>query len=251
MRLSRRGFGAASACWVAASWFAPGRAGGTAAVAAAVPDEMTAGQILKRMGDAYAGCKSYRDSGVSKSVFNLPDQTFSQEKPFQTAFARPDRFRFEYRETRRGGPEDRYIIWRRGDEVRTWWDVTPGVKEAKSLAFALGAAAGVSSLTSHMIPSLLLPEELAGRNLSALAGAKRIEDGRIEEVDCYRIEGKYGSLSLTLWIDKERFLVRRIDSTQQIKADGRSFRVDETKTYDPVMDGEVPEAALAFDPPAL
>ena len=51
--------------------------------------------------------------------------------------------------------------------------------------------------------------------------------------------------NMTLWVDKKTFLVRRIDS--QIKFD--NFSTQETTTYKPVIDGEVTDKMLEFDPP--
>ena len=96
------------------------------------PDTLTAKEILERVANVYAKCKSYRDSGVVKTVFIWTDRKRTVEKPFTTAFVRPDRFRFEYKNKAR-----RYIVWRKGNDVQTWWDVTPGTKKPKSLALAL------------------------------------------------------------------------------------------------------------------
>src|SRR5262249_45207002 len=79
------------------------------------PDALKAQDVLDRMAKAYAGCKSYRDTGVVKTVFVEATGNRTVEKPFRTAFVRPDRFRFEYTE-KRGGREDRYIVWRKGKE---------------------------------------------------------------------------------------------------------------------------------------
>src|SRR6266446_1183608 len=58
----------------------------------AVPDEpkqdaFTANQLLDRMSKAYADCKSYRDSGIAKTVFIQADGKRTVEKPFTTASA--------------------------------------------------------------------------------------------------------------------------------------------------------------------
>src|SRR5262245_30622258 len=73
------------------------------------PEGLKAQDVLDRMAKAYAGCKSYRDSGVVKTVFIEATGNRTVEKPFTTAFVRPDRFRFEYKEEA-GGQERRYIV---------------------------------------------------------------------------------------------------------------------------------------------
>jgi outer membrane lipoprotein-sorting protein len=208
------------------------------------PDGLKAQGILDRMANVYAGCKSYRDTGVVKTVFFEANGNRTVEKPFKTAFVRPDRFRFEYTE-KRGGRVERYIVWRKGQQVQTWWDVKPGVEKPMSLDLALAGATGVSSSSAHRIPALLLPKEVSGKRLTDMTGAKRIEAPKLEKADCFRVEGKFADNPMTLWIDKKTFLVRRIDS--KVKFD--TFSTEETTTYDPVIDVEIPDKALEFDPP--
>ena len=51
------------------------------------PDART---ILRRMGEVYAGCRTYRDRGCVSTTF-IPDEgTRVNERPFTTAFVRPD-----------------------------------------------------------------------------------------------------------------------------------------------------------------
>lgn len=204
---------------------------------------MTAEEILGRMAAVYASCKSYRDTGVVKTVY-ISKRSHATEKPFSTAFVRPDRFRFEYRERRKGQREDRYIIWSRGGKVRRWWDVTPEAEEPESLSAALAAAAGVSSGASRTIPALLL-SSVKGRRLTDLAEARRIADAKLDEADCFRVEGRDNRALATVWIDQKTFLVKRID-TQVKFAD---FRTEETTTYDSAVDEPIADKTLEFDPP--
>ncbi len=123
------------------------------------PAGLTAREILDRMEKTYGNCKSYSDSGVVKTVYISAEGKRTRERPFITAFVRPDRFRFEYRKDEEGDPkrETRYIVWRNGQEVETWWDVRPGFAKPESLNMALAGATGVSGGSAHRIPALLLP----------------------------------------------------------------------------------------------
>ena len=208
------------------------------------PEAFTAQDVLDRMAKAYAGCNTYRDTGVVKTVFIRTTGTRTVEKPFKTAFIRPNRFRFEYTE-KRGGREDRYIVWRNGKEVQTWWDVDPGVQKPESLKLALAGATGVSSGSAHTVPALLLPKEVGGRRLTELTAAKRAKDAKLDKVDCFRIEGMFLNAATTVWIDKNTYLVRRIDAKKSFD----NFRTEATTTYDPVINAETPDKALEFDPP--
>jgi outer membrane lipoprotein-sorting protein len=209
------------------------------------PEAFKAEDVLGRMAKAYAACKSYQDSGNVKTVFVWADRNRTVEKPFTTAFVRPDRFRFEYKEKEGGGPERRHIVWRKGKEVQTWWDVQPGVEKPESLEIALAGATGVSGMSAHTVPALLLPKEVGGRRLTDITEAKRIDDAKLDKVDCFCIEGKFGGNPITLWIDQKTFLVRRIDAQQKFD----DFRTETTTTYDPAIDEEIPDKKLEFDPP--
>ncbi len=208
-------------------------------------DNSTAKELLDRMAKVYAGCKSYCDSGVVKMVFIEGTGNRTVEKPFTTAFVRPDRFRFEYKEKQNNAQEYRYIVWRKGNEVQTWWDVKPGVEKPESLGLALAGATGVSSGSAYTVPALLMPKEVGGRRLTDMTGAKRLEDAKLGKVDCLRIEGKYADSPMTVWIDKKTFLVRRIDDQTKFA----DFRTEATTTYDPAIDEEILDKKLEFDPP--
>ena len=55
----------------------------------AKPDDPSAKQIVERMVKTYADCKTYRDTGVVKTLFVKNDGNYTVEKPFTTAFVRP------------------------------------------------------------------------------------------------------------------------------------------------------------------
>jgi outer membrane lipoprotein-sorting protein len=203
-------------------------------------------KVLDRMANAYAKCKSYHDTGVVETIFFEGNRKRTERKPFTTAFVRPDQFRFEYK-TRRGDGEDEfdsYIIWKNGNDIRTWWDIKPGVEEPKSLGSALGAAAGVSGNSSNNVPYMLVPKE-AGGMLNSPKEPKQLDDAKLGDIECHRIEGNYGGQLKTLWIDSKTFLLRRIES----KTTFEKFRTETTTSYNPAVDEEILEKKLEFNIP--
>ena len=94
-------------------------------------------QIIDQMAHTYATCKTYRDEGVVGTVYDVQNMKMNESKHFKTAFVRPDRFRFEYSGSSFGVGVDRYIVWRNGKKVRTWWSVEPGVKKEPSIGLAI------------------------------------------------------------------------------------------------------------------
>jgi hypothetical protein len=209
-------------------------------------NDLSAQQILERVQEVYKRCRSYRDTGIAKTVFIKTNSKEVVEKRFATAFIRPDRFRFEYKERGEDGRDSRYIVWCKGKDVKTWWDRQPGIEKEKSLGLALAGATGVSSSTAHNIPVLLLPKKVGGRLLTEMTEIKRISNMTLEKFDCCRVEGKVGESPTTLWIDQKSFVVRRIDEQTEFA----TFRTERTMTYEPMLDGEIADELLEFGAPS-
>jgi outer membrane lipoprotein-sorting protein len=203
---------------------------------------LSAETFLAQMRQTYASCQTYQDTGVVTTTFSQSSGNWIDEKPFLTAFVRPDRFRFEYKEMP-SSVEYRYIIWRNGAEVLSWWDVTPGIKTEDSLSTAIAGATGVSGGSAATIPSLLISDQVGLR--FEITQAQRFDDEEINGINCYRIQGNFASDLATIWIDTKTFLIRRI-KTQHTFPD---FSTETVTTYMPIADGAVADDLLAFNPP--
>ena len=208
------------------------------------PDALSAPEILKRMVDTYATCDTYSDSGTVETVYHLEGgEKEKVEKQFSTAMIRPDRFRFEYTDSER--PKSRYLIWRKGDDVRTWWDVTKKNERPKTLSLALAGATGVSGGSAHKIPALMMPNEIGGRTLKNLKRPKLDDEQKLDDKDCFVIDAQFANQPIKIWIDKTRLLVLRIDQTSTYD----DFSTVETTLYEPKVNEDVDEDQLIFDPP--
>jgi hypothetical protein len=233
-------------------------------------------QILAALAEVYAECRSYRDAGRVFTRF-LPAgdrRPHSSVRPFATAFVRPGQFRFEYRHRYREEDEwDRYIVWAHGAEVRAWWDVRPGVEEAKSLGMALAGATGVSGGSAHTVPALLMPDRVGGRRLTDLVDVTSLGDETLDGVTCYRLSGQLGPYPadpaeeerrreevvrltgrpperaerspLILWIDRGTLLVRRIEEQTRFE----TFRTEGVTTYEAAVGAAITDDELRFAPP--
>ena len=208
---------------------------------------LTAQQILERVAQVCAQCKTYRDTGCVTTVFVRGDGSRTDKKPFSTAFVRPDRYRFEFTSQMPGmGKRYRYIVHMDANGVRTWWDVRPGVKKGSSLMMAVAAATGVSGCSALTVPRLLMPGQITGGSLAYLDEPSRLQDGKLDGIECLRIKGEAVRGSpMTVWLDKTTLLVRRIDTSHQFP----TFRTETTTTYSPAIDVEIDPEELAFDPP--
>lgn len=208
----------------------------------AVSPGMTAAQIIAQMEEAYATCTTYTDSGEIHKTFHRDGRV--KIIRFETAFIRPDRFRFEFNQADRHnpeGPRQRYIVWQDGRHVRRWSYAREQVNRKATLSLAIAGATGVSSGVAHYVPRLMIPEIDGG---SVTDGRfTRIDDVTLaidatgESVDCYRLVGS----EFELWIGTQDFLLRRV-----IRDSGMSNRV---VTYRPTINDAVAESALAFNHP--
>ena len=156
-------------------------------------------------------------------------------------FVRPDRFRFEIKDE-----DHRLLISANGRNIQTWWDVEPGVQTPESLEFALATATGFIGGDAGRIAAMLMPQALELSGGLDLIDPKRIDDGKLQNVECFRLEYNYRDEQFTLWIDKLSYLVRRID--ERIKVD--DLRIERTTTFDPTIDGKITDEMLEFDPPS-
>lgn len=231
---------------------------------------MTSQEIIAAMAERYADCSSYRDSGCV-----LTERSYSdgrphslEQRPFITAFVRPDRFRFESKSYR--SPSNafcRYIVCSNGETVRQHWDRRPERQPQASLSLALAGATGVSGPSAHTIPTLLMPGRIDVIGLSDLVELTRLPDETLGDVDCYRIYGRQvidpaiqqqlhdehirrtgrppgprESGPMHLWIERDRLLLRRLSWRTQFN----TRQLECITTYEPQMDVEVTEDELHF-----
>lgn len=215
--------------------------------------------ILLKMARVYHNCRSYRDSGEVRTTLRIGDGRAGSDRPFHTAFMRPDRFRFQFTDTGLGERSSAYVVWTDGDEVHSWWDAKPGVRNAGTLRDGLGIAAGVSGGSSIRVPGLLLPGSVGGGPL--VVAAERIQDGADRGVPCFRIRGKSQKTpytltmgaqtltvqdeSITLWIDRATLLLRKVEDRKTFD----TYNSESITTYKPEIDVDIPAVELTFNAP--
>ncbi|GAG96484.1 unnamed protein product, partial [marine sediment metagenome] len=109
-------------------------------------DPVSAVQIIARMAQTYAQCKTYTDTGTDTSVMTsksgedtgVPNSVDVLQ--FSTAMVRPNQFRFEYSE--KGKIASGCVVWKSGQEVKVSMAGPPEYN--KSLDMALAFATGIS-----------------------------------------------------------------------------------------------------------
>lgn len=213
-------------------------------------DPMNPSEIISRVVGAYGQCKSYRDSGTSVTRF-VGKRPSEEQIEFKTVFRRPEAFRFEYR-AKLGDPtnpspgfEDRMIVHRDKSGVHTWWSIEGGSESPKSLSLALAGATGVSSGTAHTIPVLLMPLEIGGRSLGTAGDWSLLSEESEGGVPCCRLKRSKDKGTETIWIDKARFLILRLDDTHKFD----DYDTERTTRYSPEIDVDIPDVELTFNLP--
>jgi len=223
---------------------------------AALPPE----SIMLKMARVYRNCRSYRDHGEVRTIQHIEGGSAGSDRPFSTAFVRPDRFRFQFTDTGLGERSSNYVVWTEGEDVHSWWDAKPGVRNAGTLRDGLTVAAAVSGGSSVRIPGLLLPQEV-GEGGPMIVAAERMPDATDRDVPCIRIKGKSQRTpysltqgaqtltvqdeSITLWIDRATLLLRKVEDKKTFS----TYTSDSVTTYSPELDVEIPPEQLTFKPP--
>ncbi len=224
----------------------PQAVGGGAAVAG--PAAGPAEPIIARMLTTYTAARSYADEGEVVQVFDYGTRRETTKKPFATRFVRPRLFRYEFSH-RNGGAKDSnlFVVWTDAapDRSKTWWTLRPEIQEA-TLPMALGAGVGISGYSSMTIPALLMPGSLSSHVLVSLREPRLTGEEAVDGAPCDRVEGEYARGNIeTVWIDKATSLVRRIFIHSLVNG----AKVEETTTYRPRVDVEIPPDRFTFEPP--
>jgi hypothetical protein len=139
-----------------------------------------------------------------------------------------------------------FIAWLDNNGVKTWSSLkNDPFTKVDSIQDALDGAAGISRDSSGMIPGLFFPGTKLGGDIIRLTSAERLEDARIDGLDCFQVQGfrwPNTGQPTTVWIDKESFLIRKVYEESKIK-DGTTRT---TWFYQPAINVPVKEDALRF-----
>lgn len=188
------------------------------APAMAFADE-SAESVLSRMVESYALLQSYRDSGTVRfQIIGLEN-----EITFETAFVRPNSFRFGWVSHHPFPPlkylKWRSVIWSTSTDSYTWNDGYLGLaaetRKDTSLAMSVAGATGVSGGAANTIATLLMPDIWGtspfGTSLRTLAFPKLTGIESVESVDCYHIVGTASrGEQYDLWLGTKDYLLRKM-----------------------------------------
>ena len=222
-----------------------------------ISESPSSSEVLSKAAEVYRNLKSYRDEGIAVTKFERLIAAHTTERHFTTAYSSPGQFRFQFTEAGVVKGLSQYVVWKQGDEVKSWWTVKPPVVQHASLDSAIAGATGVSGGTAYTIPSVLLNEAAwKGLNWTSLTNGYRISDGVERDIPCFRIQRltstraeKHGGIETpattgkeTYWVSKDAFLLLRIDS----ETDFGSFLTKGFVQYFPTINSPISETAFEF-----
>jgi outer membrane lipoprotein-sorting protein len=216
--------------------------------------------LVVAMGRAYRAADRYADDARVRIVRTRGEATTEETHPFRVAFSRPDRLRIEAYDAR---------IVADGSLLRAAVGGIPGqvlaepVKSPLALdqlfadrELAAALAEGEAGCPTQL--ALLLADDTVELILGDATGPPRIV-GR-EQVDghaCARVEVAKPDGTLTLWIDPQTKLLRRMQVPTDAYAASLSQQAGAVTGVSVVVDfvgaslaDEVPAAAFVFDVPA-
>ncbi len=195
-------------------------------------DPLGADAILERVRRVYGTCFSCQDTGEVEFVMSTgprPCKRVTLRKLFRTAFVRPDRFRFEFREMI-AGPESewlRCVILSDGSSFRSWMATDRALEIKDPLDRALAGATEISGGSACAIPSQLRmnvawSEFLPEPSRTEFIG-KEIIDGR----ECFVVRTTpRGRDPNMFWVDAQHFLIRRTRTAGPPDQDQRQVFLD-------------------------
>jgi hypothetical protein len=210
-------------------------------------DLASAVQVLGRVEEVYAACESYRDTGVARVLTQGGGMSRQDSQPFATAFIRPDRFRFDFggRGPRVGELWARPVIWFDGTAVRAF-SPADGLPHAyPTVTAALLDAEGPSAGTSVLVPRLLAPGALPGLAVTQLLHPVVTGAEPIGGVECVKVEGRQDDVLVTIWVDRQSFLIRQLSGSRPID----NGTTQTTITYQPELNPIIEAALFELHPP--
>lgn len=185
----------------------------------AVPSDVTAESVMRRMIDAYRSADSYQDQGVVRLQYQRADQTLKDEAPMSVIWQAPNRLRVRAYQAELACNEGR-LRARIQDKATRDFDGQVVVREVPSpltladlweddeilsLAFRQGLAGYPPQLDLLLSPTPLDAFRGEGEQPSLL------EPATLDGAPCHRIQATTSDGEFTLWVDRESYVLRRME----------------------------------------
>ncbi len=187
-------------------------AGGAATVAISQtsnPTGPSAQEIVQRSQDAYAALSSYCDEGTSVATIGT---TKVAPHTFSIKLARPNLYRVDWAQDS-GFFNQTGLVWSAGSGDFSKMSHSSRTTTTNSnMETALSSATGVSGGAAGSIPGTFFKMNWGNKLGASMQSATRKPDDKIGEVDCYVLAQSLKGHTTTMWIGKQDFLIRQIET---------------------------------------
>jgi len=201
-------------------------------------------RIIEETAAVYRNCKSYQDEGEVIRIDDLRSGRRTTHRSFKTAFVRQDRFRFEDRDLARSPGQS--IIYCNKADVRTQWPDRSGEMKHDSRAIAIAATWWNTGANVFNLAALLLPDEFDGVNYTRLKNVRFSDQEKSRGVQYNILDADDDPLtSIRIWIDVDTKLVCKVIERNTFPR----WPTEQTTTYKPKINVDIPAQDLEFDPP--
>lgn len=176
----------------------------------------SAQSIVARMGKVYGGVASYQDAGVVEEFSGKTTAKRRKVISFETYFARPQFFRFEWMDFH-FSPEStgKNILWCDGKQTYSLYTFEPEVEVREDLSMGIAGATGISRSSAHTVPRLL-SEAVSGFTLTELKRLSLVGQEQFEGEACYVVRGYHPfGQAWDMWITKRDFLLRKLKTPNE------------------------------------
>ncbi len=178
----------------------------------------SASEILKRLLDTYRAAKSYQDQGIVKLEFSQGGTRSGDQWPCAVAYVRPNKLSLvAFQATVKSDGKE--FVAKIDDPPTANFDgqvlVRPAPPELKLTDIAsdqqlYDIIAGQLRRQPIQLELLLESGGLAAA-FGADVACKQLSDGQTDGRDCYRVEVPSPGGPFVFWIDRENFVLRRLD----------------------------------------
>lgn len=218
------------------------------ATCAAQESTPSAQSIVEQVLQKYVSLSSYQDSGVVEHTFKRSTGDTFNADPFETRFARPNLFRFEWTNTSSVWPQPvKNAVWTDGRQsyIYTGHTKDDAAEPTESLRSAVASATGISGGSAYYVPALLMPE-IGGRLRDILNSLSVQGSEIIEGHDCYVLSKvEANGRRFTVWIGKVDHLIYKLKMV--LNSPTRTIITEETHR-NIVLNGDIPREAFTFRP---
>jgi hypothetical protein len=186
-------------------------AGGVATVAISQtnsPSGPSAQEIVQRSRAAYAALSSYCDEG--STVASVGSHAVAPHF-FSIKLARPNLYRVDWSQDL-GFYSHTGMVWSAGNGNFFQMDRSGAPQTNSTMEMALAGATGVSGGAAASIPGTFFKMNWGNSLGATMESAARKPDERIGEADCYVLSETNRGHARSIWIGKEDFLIRQIET---------------------------------------